>query len=73
MTAGDERMAAPARSTGGGGSPVAGGEGEWAAELPHTTAHLKATAASGCDGGRLGTTRSPALGTTATRTEGTNA
>src|SRR5512136_53855 len=32
-------------------APVVGDEGEVAAELPHTTAHLKATAASGCDGG----------------------
>jgi Domain of unknown function (DUF834). len=34
-----------------GGAPVAGGEGEGAAEVPLTTAHLTAVTASGGDGG----------------------
>jgi Domain of unknown function (DUF834). len=49
MTAGDERMAAAARFTGGGGSPVAGGEGEAAAGLLHPLAHPRAATASGGD------------------------
>jgi Domain of unknown function (DUF834). len=44
-------MAAAARFTGGGGSPVAGGEGEAAAGLLHPLAHPRAATASGGDGG----------------------
>ncbi len=51
MTAGDERMAAAARFTGGGGSPVAGdGKGK-VAELPLTTAHPTVVTATGDDDG----------------------
>ncbi len=52
MTAGDERTTAAARFTGGGGSPVAGSEGEAAAGLLHPLAHPRAATASGATGVR---------------------
>nr|ABA97769.1 hypothetical protein LOC_Os12g19680 [Oryza sativa Japonica Group] len=49
-------MAAAARLDGDEGTPVVGGEGERAAEIPLTTAHLTAATASGGDGGDGATT-----------------
>nr|ABA92242.1 hypothetical protein LOC_Os11g12150 [Oryza sativa Japonica Group] len=55
--AGNERMAAAARFTGGDGSPVAGGEGGRAAGVPHLLAHLTAATDGNGDGYRGGATR----------------
>ena len=68
MTAGDERDDGDGSVDGDGGAPVAGGPEGRAAGVPLTTAHLKATAASGCDGGG-GCATSPEFGRRRRRTK----